>query len=174
MKILVAYATGHGSTAEVAEFIAEVLKAHDAAEVIVSGVTQVESVDGYDAFVLGSPIYGGMWRSEFSQFLEKFKVQLAAKPVYMWIMCVRILESGGREYSLQEYIHHSAIQALGVREVEVFAGKLILAEIDWNERWTLAARYEGEALPGSRDDDYRDWNTIRSWAVHLRENLLPA
>jgi menaquinone-dependent protoporphyrinogen oxidase len=174
MKILVAYATGHGSTAEVAEFIADVLKAHDAAEVVVSSVELVESVDGYDAFVLGSPIYGGMWRSEFSQFLEKYKSQLATKPVYLWITCIRILETGGREYALQEYVHHPTLQAIGMREVEVFAGKLILSEIDWNERWTLAARYEGESLPGSRDDDYRNWNEIRSWVIHLREILLPA
>jgi menaquinone-dependent protoporphyrinogen oxidase len=173
MKILVAYASGHGSTAEVARFIGDVLKEHDV-DAVVSSVEQVTSVDSYDAFILGSPIYGGMWRTEFSQFLEKFKSQLSTKPVYLWIMCIRVLESDGREISLQEYVYQPVLKAIGVKEVEVFAGKLNLDQIDWNERWTLAARYEGDTLPGSRNDDYRDWSAIRAWATHLRDELMPA
>jgi menaquinone-dependent protoporphyrinogen oxidase len=172
MKVLVAYDSGHGSTAEVAQFIGDVLKERDI-EVIVSNVEGIEKADSYDAFVVGSPIYGGMWLTGFSQFLEKFKSELSAKPVYMWIMCIRVLESDGREVALKEYVHRPTLQALGVRDVEVFAGKLDLESIDWNERWTLAARYEGETLPGSRNDDYRDWNAIRAWANKIRSELSP-
>lgn len=173
MKILVAYASKHGSTAEIARFIGDILEEYDA-EVIISDVETVESVDGYDAFVIGSPIYGGLWLTAFSQFLEKFKSQLAAKPVYMWIACIRVLESNGRKLALDEYVYQPTLNQIGVKEVEVFAGKLNLAEIDWDERWTLSARYKGEALPGSRNDDYRDWNAIRAWATHIRSELIPA
>ncbi len=173
MKILVAYASKHGSTAEIARFIGDILEEHDA-EVIVSDVETVKSVDGYDAFVIGSPIYGGMWLTEFSQFLEKFKSQMAAKPVYMWIACIRVLEPNGREFALREYVYQPTLVQIGVKEIEVFAGKLNLAEIDWDERWTLSARYEGEVLPGSHNDDYRDWNAIRAWATRVRSELIPA
>ena len=80
MKVLIAYASGHGSTGEVAQFIADVLKEHDI-DVTVKLAEQVQSVSGYDAFIVGSPIYGGMWLTELSQFLEKFKAELSAKPV---------------------------------------------------------------------------------------------
>ena len=92
MNVLVAYASQHGSTGEVAQFIGDVLKEHDI-NVTVMPVEQVQSVADYDAFVLGSPIYGGMWLTGLSQFIEKFKVELAAKPVHLWIMCIRVLGS---------------------------------------------------------------------------------
>ncbi len=173
MKVLVAYASGHGSTAEVAQFIGERLKEYDF-DVTISAVDAVQSAAGYDAYVIGSPIYGGMWLTEFSQFLERFETELASKPLYMWMMCIRILEKDGLEYAQQEYIYQPIVKKLGTREVQFFAGKLNLDKIDWEERWTLAARYEGEVLPGTRNDDYRDWNAIRIWAMKLRDELMPA
>lgn len=170
MKLLIAYASGHGSTAEVAEFMGGVFKER-AFDVTVSDVEHIQSVTDYDAFILGSPIYGGMWLSPFSKFLEKFKAELKTRPVYIWIMCIRVLEPDGLEHALKEYVHQSTLHEIGVRDTAVFAGKLNLAEIDWNERWTLAARYDGDALPGSRNDDYRDWNTIRNWAAKIRDEL---
>lgn len=173
MKVLVAYASGHGSTAEVAQFIGDRLRGYDF-DVTVSAVDAVQSAAGYDAYVVGSPIYGGMWRTEYSQFLERFAAELSSKPLYLWMMCIRILEPDGLEHVQQEYVYQPTVEKLGVREVQFFAGKLNMETIDWNERWTLAARYDGESLPGTRNNDYRNWNAIRDWTVKLRDELTPA
>jgi menaquinone-dependent protoporphyrinogen oxidase len=170
MRILVAYATKHGSTAEVADFIGQVFHEHDL-DTSVMAVDQVQSVEGYDAFVIGSPVYGSMWLTEISQFLQRFETDLSKKPVYFWMNCIRVLEPEGREQALAEYIHKPTMEKIGVRDIGVFGGKLKLDEIDWNERWTLSARYEGESLPGSRNDDYRDWNAIREWTKQIRQQL---
>jgi menaquinone-dependent protoporphyrinogen oxidase len=53
MRILVAYATGHGSTRGVAERIAARLG--EAAEL--RAADQVDDVEAYDAVVFGSPVY---------------------------------------------------------------------------------------------------------------------
>lgn len=170
MKILVAYATKHGSTAEVAEFIGQVFREHDL-DTTVMAAEKVQSVSDYDAFVVGSPVYASLWLTEISQFLERFETELSKKPVYYWMNCIRVLEPDGREHALAEYIYKPLMNKIGVRDIAVFGGKLSLDEIDWNERWTLSARYEGDALPGSRNDDYRDWEAIREWAKHIREQL---
>lgn len=172
MKVLVAYATTHGSTGEIAEFIGGVLKERDL-EVTVARVNQIQSVEGYDAFVVGSPIYGGMWLTEMSQFLEKFSDELTSKPVYFWIVCIRVLEEDGYEAAKQEYVHKPTMEKIGVKDLGIFAGKLELESIDWNERWTLSARYEGKELPGTHNDDYRDWNAIRAWTTNVRDRLSP-
>jgi menaquinone-dependent protoporphyrinogen oxidase len=171
MKLLVAYATTHGSTAEVAEFIGQVFREHHV-ETTVAPANQVQSVKGYDAFVVGSPVYGGMWLSDISQFLVRFEKELAQKPFYYWMTCIRVLEPDGRDHALTEYIHRPTLDKLGARDVGVFAGKLNLEDIDWKERWTLAARYDGAALPGMRSDDFRDWKAIRQWATQVRNQLL--
>ncbi len=170
MKVLIAYATTHGSTTEVAEFIGEVFREHDL-EITVQPVYQVQSVSEYDAFVLGSPVYGGMWLTEMSQFFARFERELARKPVYYWMTCIRVLETDGRQHALDEYVHKPTLEKIGVRDVEVFAGKLNLEAIDWKERWTLAARYDGKTLPAVHSEDYRDWNLIREWAKRVRIEL---
>jgi menaquinone-dependent protoporphyrinogen oxidase len=170
MKVLVGYATKHGSTAEVAQFIGNIFREHHL-DATVMAVEQVQSVTDYDAFVLGSPVYASMWLTEMSQFLERFGNELAKKPVYYWMNCIRVLEEDGLTASLNEYVHKPTMEKLGVRDIGVFAGKLDLNEIDWNERWTLAARYEGDVLPASRSGDFRDWNTIREWAARVRDEL---
>ena len=56
MKILLTSSSRHGSTDEVAAVIAERLRAARI-EVEVMRPEDVVSVDGYDAFILGSAVY---------------------------------------------------------------------------------------------------------------------
>ena len=55
-KVLVAYASTHGSTREVAEVVAEVLR-EQGLGVDLQPVRNVRSLEGYLAVVLGAPIY---------------------------------------------------------------------------------------------------------------------
>jgi menaquinone-dependent protoporphyrinogen oxidase len=169
-SVLIAYATKHGSTAEVAQFMGEVLRERDFSVTIAAAET-VESVAAYDAVLVGSPIYGGMWLTETSQFLERFADALSQKPTYFWMTCIRVLEPDGFEHAQHEYVYQPLMKRIGVRDIGVFAGKLKQDEINWDDRWTLAARYDGKDLPGTRDDDFRDWNAIRAWTVTVRDML---
>ena len=57
--ILVAYATKHGSTQEVAEFIGTVLQ-EDGADLELCPAKWVrERIEGYDLVMLGAPLYSG-------------------------------------------------------------------------------------------------------------------
>lgn len=139
--------------------------------VTVADVETLESVDGYDAYVLGSAIHAGMWLTAMSRFLDQFESQLALKPVYFWITCIRVLEPDGYQHALENYIHQETLDKIGVRESAVFAGKLRLDAIDLRDRWTLALRYDGAQTPGTLNDDFRDWDAIRAWTIHVRGEL---
>lgn len=170
MNILVGYASAHGSTAEIARFMANIFTEHGlkATSADVAGIT---SIDDYDAFVLGSAIHGGMWLTEMSQFLAQFDEKLDKKPVYFYVTCVRILEDGGYQHVIEEYVNHRVLDKIGVREVAAFAGRLEMKAVDWEERWTLAARYDGSEPPGTYNNDFRNWDTIRAWTVKVAEQL---
>lgn len=61
MRILVAYATKHGSTQQVGQAIADALRVHDA-EVEFGPARGVRGIIGdQDLVVLGAPIYSGRW-----------------------------------------------------------------------------------------------------------------
>lgn len=171
MKIFVGYASAHGSTAEIAEFIGKIIEEREFS-VTIGNVSTVNSVDDYDAFVLGSAIHAGMWLTEFSQFLSRFEEILIQKPIYMFITCIRVLEVDGYQHAVENYVNHTVTDRLGVREIHPFAGKLEMNAVEWEERWTLAARYDGLRTPGSYNNDFRNWESIRIWAKHVADKLL--
>ena len=171
MNVLVGYASAHGSTAEIAEFIGKELAKRDF-NVTVSNVADVQSLDGYDAFVLGSAIHAQMWLTEMSQFLERFRGKLTNMPVAFFITCIRVLEPDGYEHSLHDYVNHRILKQFHLKELTAFAGRLEMDAVDWNERWTLAARYDGAEPPGNYNQDFRNWQTIQAWSQKVADKFL--
>lgn len=159
MNTLIAYASRHGSTAEVAEFIGTVMT-EQRIRVTIQPVGQVMSLDPYDAVLLGSPIHSGMWLPEMALFVQRWQQQLERRLTYLWVTSIRVLEADGVDYVMDNYLPRALMRQMNVRSVAAFAGKLDLARVNWSERWTLAARFAGEPPCG----DFRDWDLIRDWA----------
>lgn len=172
MNVLVAYATGHGSTAGVAQEIGRILKERGL-DVTVANVKEVRAVREYDVLVLGSAIHSGTWLPELTSFFNAFQADLATKPIYFWASCIRVLEQFGEEHVLEFYLDKEILNQLRIRNIAVFAGKLDLETTDWNERWTLAARYDGSTWPSSFDGDFRNWAKIQEWGNRIAAELQP-
>ena len=78
--VLVAYASRHNSTAQVAEAIAASLnRAGVTASVL--PIIEVDDLDRYGAVVLGSPIRVGQWLPEAVEFVRANRLKLNQKPV---------------------------------------------------------------------------------------------
>ncbi len=60
MRILVIAASKHGATAEIADGIAGKFRESDL-DVEIHTPDSVDSLDGYDAVVIGSAVYAGQW-----------------------------------------------------------------------------------------------------------------
>jgi menaquinone-dependent protoporphyrinogen oxidase len=172
MKILVAYASAHGSTAEVAAFIGRVLSVYDA-EVTVEHADMVKSVDEYDMFILGSPIHSSMWLPSLSQFMFRFEEKLSNSSVYLWISCLIVLEEGGYDKVISSHMWDEALDKLGVArpDIGVFAGKLDWQRISGNEKWLMSNNYEGKELPGNMRGDYRNWKEIAAWTHDIAQKM---
>ncbi|MEO8391796.1 MAG: flavodoxin domain-containing protein [Chloroflexota bacterium] len=170
MKILVAYASAHGSTKEVAEFIGRVLQTYNA-EVTVANVADVKSVEGYDSYVLGSAIHASLWLQEMCEFVERFEDPLSKKPMFFWVSCIRALEDDGRAHALKYYFDYKTMEAFDVREVGVLTGKLNVSAVNRQEQWFLTANYDGKLTPGNINHDYRDWQATARWANGIAQDL---
>ena len=82
MKVLVTAASRHGSTAEIATIIASILQASDIdAEAVPP--EDVESVEDYDAVILGSAVYAGQWLEPARAFVARHADDLATRPVFL-------------------------------------------------------------------------------------------
>ena len=77
-RILVAYGTKYGATAEIAERIGAALR--DAgADAEVRRAREVRSLDGHDAVVLGSAVYMARWRRDALRLLRRLRSDLGAR-----------------------------------------------------------------------------------------------
>ncbi|TDN91442.1 flavodoxin domain-containing protein [Microbacterium sp. BK668] len=155
--ILVAYATKHHSTQEIAEAIAAELRSHghevDCAE------AGHATASGYDAVVLGSAVYMGRWRREAKHFLKHERERLAAIP--FWIFSSGPVGGGSGDAEKDEAWQEpkslmELAESLGVREHVVFGGRL--PEHPGNFVESAMVR---NTPPDERDN--RDWDRIREW-----------
>ncbi len=141
------------------------------AEITCAAVETVENVKDYDAFILGSAIHEGIWLRSMMLFIDKFEGELAQKPVYFFVTCIRIAEADGYEHVMKNYMYTPTLEKLKVRNVNAFGGAIQLKEIDWNERWTLGLRYDGTNLQSRLNADYRDWYAIGAWVISIAKDL---
>jgi menaquinone-dependent protoporphyrinogen oxidase len=172
MRILSVYASAHGSTAEVARFIGEVWQ-RCGLETLVASAGAVRSVEGYDAYVLASAIHNGLWLPEMAAFVRRNREHLSEKPVYLWLTCLRAVESGGYAYVTNNYLPNLLTRTLSFRRIGIFAGKVDTATLDRDEAWTLTFRYDGSRDVSTLGGDHRDWNAIRAWAERVADDLVP-
>lgn len=166
--VLVAYATGAGSTRGVAQRIAARLRAGGAEVALrdVADVADVADVTAYDAVVLGSPVYDQHWLPAASELIDRAGPELAQRPV--WLFSVGSFGDRQRPLgraALREPRDIGRLRAaVDARGYRVFAGL-----ID-RERWPGWSRLLFRVL-GGRFGDNRDWPEIEAWADEVAAAL---
>src|SRR5688500_11899198 len=83
MSVLVDHATKHHATPQIAERIAETLRA-SGLDAVAQPMKSVDDLAGYDAFVLGSAVYFGSWLKEATAFVRRHQAILADRPVWLF------------------------------------------------------------------------------------------
>lgn len=162
-KVLVAYASKRGSTAEIAEAIAAVLReSGDAVDCVEAGA--VSELDGYDAVVLGSAVYMRRWRGEARHFLRKHRRELERLP--LWVFSSGPTGDPARDNAAWTEPAHTIKKAeeIGAREHVVFGGRVPAEPHGFAERGMV------EGTPPEWRDR-RDWDAIRAWAHHIAADL---
>lgn len=157
MKILVAAASKHGSTLEIAEAIGAELR-RAGFTVDVRNAAQKSSLAGYDAAVLGSAIYMGSWLAEARNLLTENQVALAQMPVWLFSSGPLGAENPqpvGDPQQVPELL--ALVQARGHQN---FVGKLEKSSLGMGEKMMVKAV---KAPYG----DFRDWQAITAWAREI-------
>ena len=167
MKILVAYATKAGSTAEVAAEIGRVIESKGGCQVDVRPVGKLNGVDGYDAVVIGSAIRAGKWLPEATKFVEKHRDALGRVPVACFLVCLTLSEDTEENRRTVAAYLDPVREVVQPVEMGLFAGVMDYSKLPFILRLMMKAMK-------SPQGDFRDWEAIRTWAADLRPALLKA
>lgn len=158
-KILVAYATRAGSTAEVAAYVAQVLRA-TGATVDVQYTRMVHEVQGYDAVIIGSAIRMGQWLPEAVEFVKTYRETLSRIPTAYFLVS-GLLRNDTPEMRRTVLAFLDPVRALlEPVSIGLFAGKIDYCTMSGFDR-SIA-----EAI-SSAEGDWRNWEAIRCWAQRL-------
>ncbi len=148
-RVLVAYATKLGSTAEIAEAIAQVLRdgGHHA---LALPARDVRSLDDWDA---------AYWRKDARLFTERFREDLKVRP--LWLFSGGPLDRRLARADQPITPHGAEITAgLGARSHRTFGGRL-----------SPGAAVDAHVLLTHRSGDYRDWQSIVDYAYRIGRDL---
>ncbi len=157
MRVLVAVASKHGSTREIADAIGQTLETAGL-DATVADIDVVSDTSGYDAAVLGSGAYAGNWLKAARAFVDRNEQALAKMPVWLF--------SSGPLGDPLKPDDDEAVKIQGIEKATkaadhaIFAGALDKATLSFGERAIIKA-------VRAREGDFRNWETIADWAKEI-------
>jgi menaquinone-dependent protoporphyrinogen oxidase len=150
--VLVAFATQHGSTSEVATAIAARLR-EEGLEVELRACSEVVDVTPYCGIVLGGALYTGRLHHDAVAFLRRFHAELALLPIAIFAMGPKTLDPSDIVSSRRQ-LERSLEKAADVSpyEIAVFGG-------------VIDPKTLGFPFNHLRASDARDWDEIDAFAL---------
>lgn len=174
IKVLVAFASKHGSTKGIADFIGEKLRRRGV-QADVLEVDQVKNVGDYAAFVIGSALYMNRWLKEATKFVSRNKSILSTRPVWLFSSgpvgkerkdpkgrdVLDPLVSGPKELEdLRQELHP--------RDHQIFFGALDPTKLGFLYNQVRKSATIRASLP---EGDFREWSEIEAWSNGIARTL---
>jgi menaquinone-dependent protoporphyrinogen oxidase len=157
--VLVAYASKHGSTAEIAAAIADVLReeGHDAEA---RAARDVRRLDPYAAVVLGSALYAAHWQRDAVRFVRRHVDALRARPVWLFSSGPLDRSADAGLLPIPEPVA-AVVDPVVARAHRTFGGRLLPG----------TPGVDPHILGTHPTGDFRDWEAIRAWARSIAAAL---
>lgn len=149
--ILVAYATKHGSTEQVAASVAARIRG-DGLEVELRRAATVNDLTPYRGVIVAAPLYTGRWHRDAVRFLKRHRVPLERMPLAVFALGPRTLDPVEVADSRSQLLSSlAAVPTIRPFPVAVFGGVVDPAKLPF---------------PFSRmqASDARDWDEIDAFA----------
>ncbi|QKW37032.1 flavodoxin domain-containing protein [Actinomadura sp. NAK00032] len=159
IRVLVAYASERGGTAEIAGWVGAALR-QAGTEADVRPAGEVASLDDYDAVVVGGALYEGRWHWEARRFARRHAGELEHRPV--WLFSSGPLDHTAREGVIEPVPGVSKFAArLHARDHATFGGCL-----SPDAKGFLASK-----IAKRMSGDYRDRDQVAEWAAGIAREL---
>jgi menaquinone-dependent protoporphyrinogen oxidase len=157
-RVLIAYASKHGSTREVAERVAEVMRSAGLA-VDVMPAAEVGLLRAYEAVVLGGALYTGRLHKDARRFLARHQEPLSVRSVAVFALGPKTADDSdiaGARAQLDRALKRTPnVEPVSVA---IFGGVIDPAKLG----------FPFNRMPYS---DARDWTAIEAWAGELAERF---
>ncbi len=155
VRVLLGYATRAGSTAEVAEIIAEELRGRGC-DVVVSNLSDDPTPEGYDRYVLGSAVQNMTWLPESLTWLKDHGKRVGQAALFSVSMTA--VDPAKSEAALG--CNKAAAELVEVTSQAAFAGRYVPDKVNFLKRLLFR-------VLAKKPGDHVDPDAIRAWARQL-------
>lgn len=164
-RVLIAYASAAGSTAEVAEAIGQELR-DLGADVEVRAAKELKDLSAYKAVIVGTGIRMGKLFSDATKFVEKNQNTLRQVPVALFVVCMTMKDDTEESRRTVTAYLDPLREMVEPVEVGLFAGALDYSRLRFP--WSQLMKAAKNEVP---EGDFRDWAAIRAWARRAHSRL---
>jgi menaquinone-dependent protoporphyrinogen oxidase len=164
-KVLIAYATKYGSTAEVAAAIAKTFEEEGVSTELLD-VRSVRDLRDYRAVVLGAPLYNARMLRAGRRFLARHRRALAEMPVAVFALG----PLGSEEKDVKAPQRQLDRSLRRWPEIHPLSTALFGGVID-QSKLRFPDRYAPPLKQFFPTTDVRNWQAIESWAIGLLDQL---
>jgi len=162
-RVIVAYASRHDATAEIAAAIAAELEA-TGCPASLAEARLVETISGFDAAVVGSALYLGRWDERALDLVRRERTALAAIPTWLFSSGpVGVGSATARPERLPQPDDVAILAAEIGAHATTFGGRVDPAGGGFEMEIMASAGLAG---------DWRDFARIRAWARAIAGDLL--
>jgi menaquinone-dependent protoporphyrinogen oxidase len=160
-SVLITYGTKNGSTGQIAEAVAEVLRTKGLTT-RTAPAAAVSDLTPYDAVVAGGALYAGRWHQDARRFLRRHRGALAERP--LWLFSSGPLDASAAHKDIPPVPGvRRALSRLDARGHITFGGCL---------REGAQGRMARMILRSGKGGDFRDFAAIEAWAAGVADELL--
>jgi menaquinone-dependent protoporphyrinogen oxidase len=174
-RILIAYGTIEGQTAQIADHLAGVIRGRGL-EVEALDLKQFKdvSVAGYDAVIIGGSVHMGKHQEDVVNFVRKNRVDLERLPSAFFSVS---LAANGDLPNAEAYVENFR-QQTGWRPTKVglFSGALLYRQYNFLKRYMMKRIVRdkpGMPTDSSRDYVYTNWDQVKRFAEDFVGRLVP-
>lgn len=172
MNTLIVYFSKYGQTEAIANRIADVVRRNENEATVVNAreALSLESIDSYDAVILGSPIYTNKHSKQLKQFIEKHIAELRTKHTAFFSVSLSAAGDDSQQNDatacMNSYLDSCQWSP---NSTAIFAGSLPYRQYNIFVRWLMKriVRKSGGDTDTSRNYEYTDWNRVEAFAEQL-------
>jgi len=174
-KVYIPYGTTEGQTAKIAEYIADVVRAHGHEADAVDIKDAAADLDSYDGVIVGASIHMGKHDKHVRDYVQENRDALTRLPAALFSVS---LAAHGDHAEAERYVEEFE-QETGWRptHVALFGGALLYTHYGFVKRH-LMKKIAGDKPGGlgtdtSRDYVYTEWDGVKQFAEDFLRQLAP-
>ncbi|WP_062377887.1 flavodoxin domain-containing protein [Demequina pelophila] len=159
MKVLVAVGSKYGATREVGRRIADAIAAHGF-EVDFEDACDVHGIQYYEAVIIGSAVYGGLWRRDASGLIKAHRDELRAKDVWIFSVGMETVVKPGQPLDEAD----GFATEVAAHDHARFPGRILYDRLNVGEKALIKALNPPKG-------DFRDFTQVDDWAEVVAKRL---